>query len=145
MKFSKTIELDLEKDQKLDSLSNNIRNKKIKLGEEGFQLKIHSYEITQMLYASFLLLLVRYFINEQNKRRLQTKPDIVAYDEKSNTYYQIYLKSNDVKKLESKIEKDFNVNIEFEKKNPLDEVFGIWRNENISLGKIRGKAWQRTK
>ncbi|MGP8215038.1 MAG: hypothetical protein ACLQQ4_05700 [Bacteroidia bacterium] len=32
-----------------------------------------------------------------------------------------------------------------EKKNPIDEVFGIWKNEDISLEKIREKAWRHNK
>jgi hypothetical protein len=142
----KTIDLDLEKDQKLENLTNYLRDKKIKLGEEAFQLKIYSYaDMTQILYASFLLLLVVYFIVEKKKKESEINPDITGYDKESKTYYQIYLKNYDVNKLESKIEKDFNVDIELEKKNPLDDVFGIWKNESIDLGKIRAKAWQRPK
>jgi hypothetical protein len=142
----KTIELDLEKDYKLDGLSTLIRNKKIRFGEEEFQLKIHShYDIAQILYASFLLLLVKYFIEERNKIVHKNKPDIAFYDQLGKTYYEGYLKTYDVGKLETKIEKDFKIDIELEKKNPLDEVFGIWRTENITIDKIRQKAWQRTK
>jgi hypothetical protein len=142
----KTIDLDLEKDQKLDSITNYIRNKKIKLGVEEFQLRIHSYgEIAGLLYASFLLLLVEYFISEKKKKEEHNKPDLAYYDKERNLYYQVYFKTYDVNKLETKIEKDFNIDIEHEKKNPLDDVFGIWKDENITLNKIRGKAWQRTK
>ena len=52
-------------------------------------------------------------------------------------------KYNDVNKLENKIENDFKIDIEVEKKNPLNDVFGIWKNENIKLEQIREKAWQR--
>src|SRR5687767_8548202 len=142
----KTIDLDLEKDQKLDNLSHYIKNKKIKLGVEEFQLRIHSYSnIAQILYASFLLLLAEYFITEKKKGKELSKPDIAFYDKERNLYYQVYFKNYDVNKLETKIEKDFNIDIELEKKNPLDEVFGIWKNENITLSKIRSKAWQRAK
>jgi len=142
----KTIELDLEKDQKLDSLTQFIKSKKIKVGEEEFQLKIHSYfMVTGMLYASFLLLLVKYFTEEIKKNASPNKPDLKAHDKQGKFYYELYFKNYDVNKLENKIEKDFNIDIELEKKNPLDEVFGIWKNENISMDKIRDKAWQRTK
>jgi hypothetical protein len=140
----KTIELDLERDKQLDSLSGMLKTKEINFGHESFQLKIHSvYGISQILYASFLLLLVKYFIKERNKTVQNKKPDLVYFNDA--TYYELYFKSYDINKLENKIEKDFKVNIEIEKKNPLDEVFGIWKNEDITLGNIREKAWQRTK
>jgi hypothetical protein len=139
----KTIELDLERDNQLDTLSGMIKNQQINLGHESFHLKIHSiYEINQILYASLLLLLVKYFIEERNRSVHGQKPDIVS--RKDDTYYAFYLKSYDVNKLENKIEKDFKVNIDIEKKSPLDEVFGIWKNEDITLENIREKAWQRT-
>ena len=142
----KTIELDLGKDQKLDTLSHFIKNKKIRLGEEEFHLKIQSnHNITQLLYASFLLLLAKYFTEEKNKNTRQNKNGIEFRNMQSKIYYEFYLKNYDVNKLESKIEKDFNIDIELEKKNPLDEVFGIWKNENITIGKLRERAWQRTK
>ena len=142
----KTIELDLEKDQKLDTLTHFLKNKKINLGEEEFLLKIHStHNIAQLLYAGFLLLLAKYFTEEKNKSTIQNKNGIELHNMRSKIYYEFYLKNNDVNKLESKIEKDFNIDIELEKKNPLDEVFGIWKNENITIGKLREKAWQRTK
>lgn len=141
----KVVDLDLEKDQKLDSLSKLIKNKKIRLGEEKFQLKIHSYnDVSQLLYASFLLLLAIHFIYEKSKKEKGKKTDVKIYDKQSEAYYNFYI-GNDVKKLETKIEKDFNVNIELEKKDPIDDVFGIWKNQNINLEKIREKAWRRTK
>ena len=140
----KTIELDLEKDKQLDSLSGMFKTQKINFGRESFHLKIHSvYDINQILYASLLLLLAKYFIEERNKAVHSRKPDLVYSS--GDSYYELYLKNHDVNKLENKIEKDFKVNIEIEKKNPLDEVFGIWKNEGITLGNIREKAWQRTK
>jgi hypothetical protein len=142
----KTVELDLERDQKLGNLSQYIKHKKIKFGEEEFQLKIHSYQdIAQVLYASFLLLLAKIFIEEKNKSSHQNKPDLAIVDKQSKIYYEFYFKNYDVNKLETKIEKDFNIDIELEKKNPLDEVFGIWKNESITLDKIRHKAWRRTR
>ena len=142
----KTIELDLEKDQKLDTLTHFLKNKKINLGEEEFLLKIHSTQnIAQLLYAGFLLLLAKYFTEEKNKSTIQNKNGIELHNMSSKIYYEFYLKNYDVNRLESKIEKDFNINIELEKKNPLDEVFGIWKNKNITIGKLREKAWQRTK
>jgi len=146
IKTMRTVELDLEKDQKLDSLSHFIKSKKIKVGEEEFVLKIHSYhEVSQMLYAGFLLLLAKYFIIEKSKDVRQSKQDLDFIDKQGKTYYELYFKSYDVDKLENRIEKDFNVDIELERKKPLDDVFGIWKNENITIGKIREKAWQRAK
>ena len=140
----KTIELDLETDRQLESLSGMLKTQKISFGRESFHLKIHSvYDINQILYASFLLLLVKYFIEERNRTVHSRKPALVYLND--DTYYELYFKSHDVNKLENKIEKDFKVNIEIEKKSPLDEVFGIWKNEDITLGNIREKAWQRTK
>jgi hypothetical protein len=139
----KTIELDLDKNHQLD-LSGMLKTQKIKLGDEPFQLKIHIvYNINNILYASFLLLLAKYLIEERNRVAHSQKPDVVYLND--NTYYQFYFKSHDINKLENKIEKDFKIDIEVEQKNPLDEVFGIWKNENITLGNIREKAWQRTK
>lgn len=140
----KTIELDLESNKQLDSLSSMLKTHKIDFGRESFLLKIHSASnVNQILYASFLLLLVKYFIVERNRAVPTRKPDLVYLSD--DTYYALYFKSYDVNKLENKIEKDFKVNIEIEKKSPLDEVFGIWKDEDITLGNIREKAWQRTK
>ena len=67
------------------------------------------------------------------------KPDFLYFNEA--TYYDLYFKSCDVNKLEDKIEEDFRVKMEIGKKNFLDEVFGIWKNEDITLGSMRDKAW----
>ncbi len=140
----KTIELDLEKDDKLKSLSSLIKDKNIKLGEEEFQLVIQFYyEINKTLYASLLLFLVEYFIQERNKLAHDKNFDLHFYNTLTKNYYEFYFKNQDVTKLENKIEKDFKIDIELEKKNPLDDVFGIWKNEGISLENIRDKAWQR--
>lgn len=140
----KIVELDLERDDKLQSLSSLIKDKNIKLGEEIFQLKIHSYNnIYGDFYAAFLLLLVKYLFNEQIKDDKTSSPDSSYYDKKTNMYFEFYFKYNDVNKLENKIENDFKIDIEWEKKNPLNDVFGIWKNENIRLEQIREKAWQR--
>jgi len=123
----KTIELDLERDGQLESLSGLIRKQKIEVGEDPFDLRIHAvYDMSQILYAALLLLLVKYFIDERNKVVHGAKPDLI-YREHSN-YYLFYFKNYDTSKLESKIEKDFKVNIEIDKKNPLDDVFGIWKH-----------------
>lgn len=140
----KTIELDLEKDSQLDSLSGMIKSKKISLGQESFQLKVYSAShIGELLYAAFLLLLVKYLVEEMNRSATSTKSNTTFTSDKK--YYDSYFKDNDVSKLENKIEKDFKINIEFEKKNPLDEVFGLWKNKDITLANIREKAWQRAK
>ena len=115
----KIVELDLERDDKLQSLSSLIKDKNIKLGEEIFQLKIHSYyNIYGDFYAAFLLLLVKYFFNEQIKDNKTSSADLSYYDKKSNMYYEFYFKYNDVNKLENKIENDFKIDIEVKKKNP---------------------------
>lgn len=140
----KTIELDLEKDSKLDSLSGMLKSKKINLGHESFELKIHSsYVMGNIVYAGLLLLLVKYLNEERNRFLAARKLDLTPWDDAR--YFDFYVKNYDVNKLESKIEKDFKVNIEIEKKNPLDDVFGIWKNERLTLGNIREKAWQRAK
>ncbi len=140
----KTIELDLEKDDKLQSLSSLMKDKNIKLGEEEFQLVIQFYyDINKTLYASLLLFLVKYFIQERNKLAYAKNFDLHFYDTLSKNYYEFYFKNQDVNKLKNKIEKDFKIDIELEKKNPLDDVFGIWKNEEISLEQIRDKAWHR--
>jgi hypothetical protein len=36
-----------------------------------------------------------------------------------------------------------DTSISFESKSSLDEVFGIWKNRNIRLNKIREQQWQR--
>src|SRR5215211_5618975 len=103
----KTIELDLENDQKLETLSGFIKNKNIKLGKEKFQLKIYSYShVYNQLYAAFLSLLVKYFYNEKKKHDPVSPADILFYDKESNNYYEFYLKNYDVNELENKIEKD---------------------------------------
>lgn len=50
-----------------------------------------------------------------------------------------------MKKLKSVVSKRVNTNAGLKKKNLTDAVFGIWKNENITIEKIREKAWQRTK
>lgn len=142
----KTVELDLEKEQKPHELLSFINRKKIKFGEEKFQLVIYSYyDMNPALYASFLLLLAKYFSQERNKYSGEIKNGEQYYDKLIKTYYDSYFKNYDTGKLENKIEKDFKIDIAFEKKNPLEEVFGIWKNENVNLEAIRKKAWQREK
>ena len=143
----KTIALDLEKDQQLDVLSTLIGKENIELGREKFQLKIHTDNtISNTLYASFLLLLARYFSDERSKWiHKHESSDMEIYTQKGEYYYKFYIKNHDVGKLENKIEKDFKIDIELEWKNSIDDVFGIWKNQNINLDQIREKAWQRTK
>ncbi len=112
----KTIELDLERDGQLEALSGMLKRQNIEIGEEVFDLKIHVlYDISQILYAGFLLLLVKYFAQEkQNKTTHVSEPDLIYGDD--NTYYMFYIKNNDIGKLKKRIEKDFKVNIEIDKK-----------------------------
>ena len=140
----KTIELDLEKDQKLESLSGLIKNKNIKLGEEPFNLRLFiGYSLGDTMCASFLLLLTKYLSKLIEESKSNNKEDLIYFDKVSESIYPFYFKNFDTNKLENKIEKDFKLKIELEKKNPLNDVFGIWKDENITLEQIREKAWQR--
>ena len=145
----KIVEFDLDKDNGLDSLSRMLKDKGINAGIEDFQLHIHfSHKVSQVLYAGFLLLLAKYFIEERNNSdtrdvNVVKEPEFVYGTE--NDYFLNYFKYSDVNRIKEKIEKDFHVQIEEKKKNPLDEVFGIWKEEDITLEDIRKKAWQRTK
>ena len=142
----KTIELDLEKDLELKSLSSLIKDKNIKLGEEPFNLRLFvSYSLGDTMYASFLLLLTKYLSKLIEESKSNNKEDLIYFDKVSESIYPYYFKSFDTNKLENKIEKDFKLKIELEKKSPLNDVFGIWKDENISLEQIREKAWQRNK
>jgi hypothetical protein len=141
----KTIEIDLEKEQRLDQLLRSIKSQDIKLGKDEFELIIYSYfKINEALYAGFLLLLTGYFFRELGKSD-NKKADISIEDKFTKQYFEIYSRNSDVNKLENKIEKEFKIKIEREKRNPLDEAFGLWKNDKMSLEKIREKAWQRTK
>jgi len=140
----KTIELDLEKDQKLESLSSLIKNNNIKLGQEQFNLRLFiSHSLGDTIYASFLLLLTKYLSKLIEESKNNKKEDLVYFDKVSESIYLFYFKNFDTDKLENKIEKDFKLKIELGKKNPLNDVFGIWKDEDITLGQIREKAWQR--
>lgn len=140
----KTIELDLEEDRKLESLSSLIKDKNIKLGKELFNLRLFiSYSVGDTMYASFLLLLTKYLSKLIKESKSDSKADLIYFDKVSESMYLLYLKNFDTDKLENKIEKDFKLKIKIEKKNPLNDVFGIWKDENITLEQIREKAWQR--
>ena len=141
---AKKIEFDLDETSALDELTQLLEKKKIKVGRDEFLLTLFTHpSLNDAVLAGFLRLLARYLLLQKSKHEHRT-PDMVAFDKESNKYFLYYFKQPNVKKLESKIEKDFNVKIELEKKNPLDEVFGIWKNEDVSLAKIRAKAWQRS-
>ncbi|MBD0287731.1 MAG: hypothetical protein ICV79_20250, partial [Flavisolibacter sp.] len=60
-------------------------------------------------------------------------------------FYEIIFRDSAANELEKKILEDFGVRIEWEKKDPLDEAFGLWRKGKRTLNKLRDKAWQRTK
>ncbi len=138
----KTVELDLEKDEKLESLSGLIRDKNIKLGEEMFNLRLFvSHSLGDTMMQAFLLLTK--YLSKLIEETKANKKDIVYFDKISETIYLFYFKNFDTNKLEYKIQKDFKLKIELGKKNPLNEVFGIWKHENITLEQIRDKAWQR--
>ena len=140
----KTIELDLEKDQKLQSLSGLIKDKDIRIGKEPFNLRLFvSHTLNETIYASFLLLLTKYLSKLIDEANDSNKADATFFGKVAENIYLFYFKSFDIDKLENKIEKDFKIDIEIEKKDPINEVFGIWKNENISLEKIRERAWQR--
>jgi hypothetical protein len=140
---TKIIELDLDKDQELGELSSEIKRKKIKIGKEEFGLKLLiGHSLADSVYAGYLLLLTSYFSKLIDESK-EDKADVMYSDDFSKNLSFIYFKTFDVNKLESRIEKEFKVKIDLEKKNPLDEVFGIWKNDDISLEKIREKAWHR--
>lgn len=142
----KTLELDLDKDSGLDSLSSILKAEQINIGEDQFRLRLFiSHNFSEMVYAGILLLLAQYFAEVRNSANSSViqEPE-VAYNSKG-TYYRLYLKYSDVNKLKHQIESDFRVAIEVEKKNPLDEVFGIWKGKDITIEKIRERAWRRTK
>lgn len=144
--MTKTIELDLDKGQELEELIIAIKKKKIKVGEDRFHLKLFiSYSMTDTIYASFLLFLTKYlskFIEESHK---DNKSDFLHFNKISEEIFLLYYESLDTNKLESRIEKEFKLKIDLEKKNPIDKVFGIWKDEDITLEKLREKAWQRMK
>ena len=140
----KTIELNLEKNQNIESLSSLIKNKNIKVGRESFNLKVFiSHSLNDTTYASFLLMLTKYLTKLMEESEDDRSIDLIGLDKMSESIYIFYFKNFDTDKLENKIEKDFKLKIELEKKNPLDDVYGIWSKENITLEQIRQNAWQR--
>ncbi|HXB09541.1 MAG TPA: hypothetical protein VNW04_20585 [Puia sp.] len=141
----KKIELDLDKDDVLSSLPSKVKAQNITIGEDYFQLQIHvAHSLGQDLYASFLLLLAKYLTQERNSADGgNVREPAASYG--ADVHANFYFKYSDAQKLQKRIEDDFKVTIEVHKRNTLDEVFGIWKGEDITLEKIRQKAWRRTK
>ncbi|MBD0351674.1 MAG: hypothetical protein ICV65_11030, partial [Flavisolibacter sp.] len=73
------------------------------------------------------------------------KADALCLDKEKKIYYEIIFKNWAVNELEEKIKEDFKINIEWKKKDPLEEAFGLWKKDKRSLNEMRDKAWQRTK
>lgn len=139
-----TIELDLDKEKEFEELSFWIKKKKIKVGEDEFFLRLFiSHSTNDILYGSFLLFLSQYFLKIIRESHGKKEKDDEYFKLFYNEIFSTVTRNFNTHKLENQIEKEFKVKIDLEKKNPLDQVFGIWKNEDISLEKIREKAWQR--
>jgi hypothetical protein len=133
----KTIEFDLDANMEPGYLSNSIQKEHLHIGKDALLVKfLSNHTLNSNLYAGLLLLLSDYLfhlVKSDNKNTDNSLKDKM-HDE--------YLKYSDIRRLETKIENAYKIQIEFEKRNPLDEVFGIWKTEDISLDKIRKKAWR---
>lgn len=135
-----TIEFDLDKDIKPDYLGNSIKMQHKHIGKEPFIIKFLSdRNPNSSVHAALLLLINDYLFSffKSDSKKEKTSLRDPLHDE--------YMKQPDIKKLELEIENKYKVIIEFEKKKSIDEVFGIWKNENISLENLREKAWRRNK
>ena len=136
----KTIEFDLDKDIKPDFLGKSIKKQYAQIGKEPFIIRLLSTrKLNSSVYAALLLLINDYLFSFFKSGNKKTEISL------RNTIHDEYIKQLDIKQLELEIENMYKVIIEFEKKKPMDEVFGIWKNEDISLEKIRKKAWRRNK
>ena len=141
-----TIELDFDKKNELHDLSAAIRKGTFKFGSDPISIRLFiSHGISDNTYAAYLIFLVEYFTTETASKRDNSELIKKNFEKQVSRLYHLYFGDYDVSKLEKSIEKAFKLNIEVEEKKPTDAVFGIWRNENITLAKIRKKAWQRTK
>ncbi|MDQ3847288.1 MAG: hypothetical protein M3342_25215 [Bacteroidota bacterium] len=142
----KTIALDLVKGQNLKELSAQVENNNIKIGKDALQLILYSpYDGDEVWQSGFLYLLATYFVEEKNKCSQKTKADALCLHNEKKTYYEIIFRDWAVNELENKIKEDFKIHIEWEKKDPLDDAFGMWKKDKRTLNEIRDKAWQRTK
>jgi hypothetical protein len=141
----RTIELDFDKKDQLKQLSATIRRSALKFGKDRINIRLFiSHNISDTTYAAYLILLVEYFTKETVSKPRKSE-EVQDFEKQVSRLYHLYFDNYDVSKLEKSIEKAFKLNIEREKKNPLDAVFGIWKNEDITIDQIREKAWQRTK
>ncbi len=142
----KTVSLDLTQGQSLKELSNQIESNHIKIGKDDLQFIVYSsYKGDEVWQSGFLYLLITYFVEAKNKAAQKIKADALCLDEEKKTYYEIIFRGWAVNELEKKIQEDFGIRIEWEKKDPLDEAFALWRKDKRTLNEIRDKAWQRTK
>jgi hypothetical protein len=140
-----TIELDFDKKNDLQELSTTLKRGAVKFGKDPINIRLFiSHNISDTTYAAYLILLVEYFTKETSLFLTKTE-GTKGWGKQVDKLYDLYFDNYDVHKFEKSIEKAFKLNIELEKKNPLDTVFGIWKNEDISVEQIRKKAWQRTK
>jgi hypothetical protein len=140
-----TIELDFDKKDELQTLSATLKKGAVKFGKDPIHIRLFiSHSISDNAYAAYLIFLVEYFTKE-TVAIPGKNGEVNDFKSQVSRLYKLYFNHYDVNKLEKSIGKAFKLNIELEEKKPTDAVFGIWKNENISLDKIREKAWQRTK
>ena len=134
---AKTIEFDLDKDIKPDYLGKSIKKQYENIGKVPFIIKfLGSSNPNSSVYGALLLFINDYLFRLFEQRHKKTKLEL------KNAIHEQYIRQLNIKKLELEIENKYKVVIEFEKKKPIDEVFGIWKDEDISLEKIREKAWR---
>jgi hypothetical protein len=140
-----TIELDFDKKDELQVLSATIKKGALKFGKDPINIRLFiSHSISDNTYAAYLIFLLEYFTKETVSKPGK-EGEAANFEKQMSRLYKLYFNHYDVGKLEKGIEKTFKLNIELEEKKHSDAVFGIWKNENITLEQIRKKAWQRTK
>jgi hypothetical protein len=138
--IGKAIEFDIDKDIKLDYLGKSIKKQFSNTRKAPFTIKfLSAHQPSNSVYGALLLLLNDYLFS--SFKSVYKKEEIALRE----ALHREFIIQQDIKKLESDIEKMYEVIIEFEKKKPIDKVFGIWKNEDISLEKIREKAWRHSR
>lgn len=137
-----TIEIDFDKKDELMQLPVQVKKHKLTLGKDQFKLKVFiSYDISDTSRAAYI-----FFIANLLKNGMKgPKAAVTGYLENINTdLTAVYYTDYSFTKLKKAFEKAFKLNIELEKKSPLEAAFGMWKDEDIDIDKIRKKAWQRT-
>jgi hypothetical protein len=97
---------------------------------EGDNLVLNTREDKIMF---FLVILLFVFAKGKKKR----------FKESEEFLNNLFAKYDTAEELERDIEKEYGINIEVKTKNPLDEAFGLWRDNDINLETIRENAWRR--